>query len=296
MLFPTESKAVNFIKYNAHTILEEEGYAPKRAYYCDTCCGFHVTSSSVIEPHYTYAGKKDIHSYRTDKEIEVIKDISKAFEFIKMAGSAFKNKLYFDSRRFLCYAEYFLKKHENTYVQYERNMQLQALASDHLKNLIKRIMRERKHFGNTKDKTVKQLIKDQSASVEYKEVDVDGKYSIRCIPELMFQNSMESIYVYKLWRGRLTQKEYEETLLANNMSDNERIEFIHENVIGIVDAVRDDTLKRKSQYHSIKELFKNLVIASYIDCKKLKVYELGAQSHRPSKVLFGRTDMGGGLN
>ena len=43
MLFESESKARNFIKFNAEAILNENNHAPMRAYYCETCCGWHVT-------------------------------------------------------------------------------------------------------------------------------------------------------------------------------------------------------------------------------------------------------------
>jgi len=45
MLFESESKADNFIKYNGDEILEETGKAPVRSYYCKICGGFHVTSN-----------------------------------------------------------------------------------------------------------------------------------------------------------------------------------------------------------------------------------------------------------
>ena len=45
MLFKEERKALNFIKFNRDTILEETGYAPSRAYYCPFCLGWHVTSN-----------------------------------------------------------------------------------------------------------------------------------------------------------------------------------------------------------------------------------------------------------
>lgn len=45
MLFDTQNKADNFIKFNAEEIKDETGYAPKRSYYCMFCNGFHVTSS-----------------------------------------------------------------------------------------------------------------------------------------------------------------------------------------------------------------------------------------------------------
>lgn len=45
MLFESQSKADNFIKYNREGILEENGKAPIRSYYCEFCCGYHVTSN-----------------------------------------------------------------------------------------------------------------------------------------------------------------------------------------------------------------------------------------------------------
>ena len=44
MLFEEKSGADNFIKYNHGGILEENGKAPVRSYYCELCCGYHVTS------------------------------------------------------------------------------------------------------------------------------------------------------------------------------------------------------------------------------------------------------------
>lgn len=46
MLFDTQKKAENFIKYNTEGILEENGKAPVRSYYCELCGGYHVTSST----------------------------------------------------------------------------------------------------------------------------------------------------------------------------------------------------------------------------------------------------------
>lgn len=45
MLFPSERKAMNFIRFNADAIIEETGKAPVRCYYCNLCAGWHVTSN-----------------------------------------------------------------------------------------------------------------------------------------------------------------------------------------------------------------------------------------------------------
>lgn len=49
MLFQTEKQALNFIKFNAENILEENGKAPTRVYYCEACAGWHVTSLEQFE-------------------------------------------------------------------------------------------------------------------------------------------------------------------------------------------------------------------------------------------------------
>lgn len=43
-VFDSESAAQRFIDYNAEQIAAAGGHAPKRAYYCDWCGGWHVTS------------------------------------------------------------------------------------------------------------------------------------------------------------------------------------------------------------------------------------------------------------
>lgn len=48
MLFESEEKAINFMRFNNEQIIEETGKAPIRAYYCNACGGYHLTSN-VIE-------------------------------------------------------------------------------------------------------------------------------------------------------------------------------------------------------------------------------------------------------
>lgn len=44
ILFETERKAENFIRFNSAEIAEQSGYSPVRSYYCIVCDGWHVTS------------------------------------------------------------------------------------------------------------------------------------------------------------------------------------------------------------------------------------------------------------
>ncbi|MCQ2288149.1 MAG: hypothetical protein MJZ74_03540 [Muribaculaceae bacterium] len=49
ILFKTQKKADNFIKFNSEEILDETGVAPVRSYYCMVCGGWHVTSNPSKE-------------------------------------------------------------------------------------------------------------------------------------------------------------------------------------------------------------------------------------------------------
>lgn len=44
MLFETQTKADNFIKFNRDEIASSSEKVPARSYYCSFCCGWHVTS------------------------------------------------------------------------------------------------------------------------------------------------------------------------------------------------------------------------------------------------------------
>ena len=49
MLFETQEKAENFIRFNRDEILQSRGKAPCRCYYCFFCMGWHVTSNPSTE-------------------------------------------------------------------------------------------------------------------------------------------------------------------------------------------------------------------------------------------------------
>ncbi|TDQ79787.1 hypothetical protein [Sphingobacterium yanglingense] len=48
ILFESEKKAEDFIRYNNEEIRKATGYAPVRSYQCIACDGWHVTSSSEV--------------------------------------------------------------------------------------------------------------------------------------------------------------------------------------------------------------------------------------------------------
>jgi len=70
VLFESKSKADNFIKYNSQEILEENGKAPVRSYYCQVCVGYHVTSnpSKEAEVEFNLRDQRIVESLKRNKE------------------------------------------------------------------------------------------------------------------------------------------------------------------------------------------------------------------------------------
>lgn len=67
LLFETEKKANNFIKFNGQDILRDgQTIDDLRAYYCPSCCGWHITSKPYKK---TYEHRTDrlIQRYRQEK-------------------------------------------------------------------------------------------------------------------------------------------------------------------------------------------------------------------------------------
>ncbi len=70
MLFESQAKADNFIKFNGDEILEESGKKPSRSYYCELCGGYHVTSidSEVVGERIDMLVKSKVDSYKKQKK------------------------------------------------------------------------------------------------------------------------------------------------------------------------------------------------------------------------------------
>ena len=86
MLFGEQSEADNFIKYNQGGILEENGKAPVRSYYCELCCGYHVTSNPSKEE----GEKLDRQDSQLIKELT---SIAQAMDKFKVLGHDLANRI-----------------------------------------------------------------------------------------------------------------------------------------------------------------------------------------------------------
>ena len=87
MLFEEKSGADNFIKYNNGGILEENGKAPVRSYYCEFCCGYHVTSNPSVED----GAKQDCQDSQLIQELTSITQTMDKFKILGLELGAKSN-------------------------------------------------------------------------------------------------------------------------------------------------------------------------------------------------------------
>lgn len=66
IVFESEKKALNFIKFNSNDIATESDIVPNRAYYCVACGGYHVTHCR--KNYKPYTTEEIIEAYKRDKQ------------------------------------------------------------------------------------------------------------------------------------------------------------------------------------------------------------------------------------
>lgn len=118
ILFKSEGAAKRFIEYNAEEILEEEGRAPVRVYYCIACAGWHVTSQK--EPDHRKKSK-------TERYFEKHK------VFIGLDPVKIKDKMV--GELVDCVANFFYEKEKNRNQENQFRVQMTLLHENFIKTM-----------------------------------------------------------------------------------------------------------------------------------------------------------------
>ena len=116
ILFATEAKANNFIRFNADEIMEETGKAPIRAYYCESCAGWHVTSNSK-KAYYIEKQYKETFNWEECKK--------KLTESIGNLRSAYLRRNYMDCYKYI----------EEAYTEFEKAERANIDSSKYKENV-----------------------------------------------------------------------------------------------------------------------------------------------------------------
>lgn len=126
MLFPTEKRADNFIRFNADEIMEETGKAPVRSYYCELCGGWHVTSNSNQE-YYIEKQYKETFNWKESRKYLV--------GSIANLRSAYLSRKYLDCYKYIEEAYTEIEKAERAnidYTEYEEEVSYLEKAANGL--------------------------------------------------------------------------------------------------------------------------------------------------------------------
>ena len=152
MLFESQSKADNFIKFNKDEIASSSVKTPSRSYYCTFCCGWHVTSiedeefaaSRDKQDEDTWefieslrkkgaTGNKKVKSEKTLEEIELDEmrrainhlagECSEKFIMLDLAGT---HRLFDEVKSRVAAIEEKIKEYGLMYVQYDRILKLRS--------------------------------------------------------------------------------------------------------------------------------------------------------------------------
>lgn len=112
MLFETEAKANNFIKFNSDTFENNEKL---RVYYCPACCGYHISS----KPHkHSYDSQTDrlLKAYYVDNaEAGMVETIYKVLVETKLKSRKAVNKYLRENKLEEKYTDSVLQKARTMY-------------------------------------------------------------------------------------------------------------------------------------------------------------------------------------
>jgi len=147
MLFESKTKADNFIAYNSKGMLEENGKAPVRSYYCEFCGGYHVTSNpsavvgerlnqrdqKIVEQISNY--NKGAENYKQMSKV-ILESIDKAKRQMYLGNFEYIGQLY---EEFQLDQDFLLKLPLNTrnkYIQQYQKVEILKEVADKMNELL----------------------------------------------------------------------------------------------------------------------------------------------------------------
>ena len=254
MLFESKSKDLNFIKFNSDEIMHENGVAPKRVYFCNSCGGWHVTSN--IRP--------------TSERGQVRVLIGKAYRLLG-------EKYWASAQRFLCYADEKLRM---------INERLQPCTLDF--HLASEIRKAKKILDNSVARHQKDvsylgaspMFKYMDLNFNHSEIEVetifdspenDGVvYVVR--PNLLVQHGNK--YYYMLCTCRLNEKEVQLTKIMNAIDEQDDIvQTLVCHNLNMVEMKHSFDNDNKNQYEDVSDAFKGDILATWKYGMRLMVVE-----------------------
>lgn len=257
MLFESKSKAMNFIKFNADDIREENGTAPSRAYYCDWCGGWHVTS-----------------------KVFFISDRGRVRLYLKQASDLIDQGDWASAKRFLCYASKTLS------LVYEPDKD--AELEKEIRKLEIKLDKKCASRGIVTSTTAPRPMNTYfDGTYNYSDLEVlsvneicEGiLYEIR--PQLLAH--IDDKYYYVISGKRLSPEELLITKEINELEDD-ALQMLTCHSLNIVQMETYHKDKKPDrQYESVADYFEGSIIAKWVSGFKLRILE---QADKQTKVKY----------
>lgn len=254
ILFDSREKALNFIKFNRDEMLGETGIAPKRAYFCKCCAGWHVSS----------------HLQPVSKRGKVKKLISIAYD--NMTNSRFGS-----AKRFLIYAKDQLAMVKETMQESPFDEKLTTSinkATGRLVSLVMKLTTEQSPSPMPVNIEYHDLVHDRCELdvVNITEDEENEGVIIDIRPQLLYHG--DGKYYYALYGRRLTPDELRRTNELNGFTkEDENIQMLTLHKFNMVQVKGTDSPDQNKQYASLEEFIDGDIIYSKKFGMKLLVLE-----------------------
>lgn len=125
LLFETEGKARNFIKFNSDEIEHVNGFAPNRTYYCESCGGWHVTHKEDTGGYKVTPTQRALDAYRLS-----VANIGASWNNVEYAGIFLDEESKDKLRSFINEQAYYAPKGYNEYLDHVTLYHHTAFAKD----------------------------------------------------------------------------------------------------------------------------------------------------------------------
>lgn len=261
MLFESKSKAINFIKFNADEIKNENGVAPTRVYYCKSCAGWHVTSRA--QP---VSERRQIRNY-----------IGKAYRLLG-------EKHWSRAQRFLCYAEDKLRFVNEILLPSPVDKELKSEISKAKRKLDNFVAKYRTKFSSLGPSPMFRYVDLNYNTIELKIEDTyfDSEnegvvYVVR--PNLLTQYADK--YYYVICSCKLSETEVQITKQKNGLDkqeDSVQTIICHSlNIVEIKHSLNNDC---KNQNEDVSEVLPGKILGIWRFGMQLRVAERPEKSYK----------------
>lgn len=262
MLFESKKKAMNFIRFNAEDMEEKGGLAPVRAYYCSSCCGWHVTSRNLpynLAARLITINNKAVRLINEQRFVEAARLLSHAEEVIEDYSD--KN---------------FLSDPEEKAIEWLKNTRYKLHAAHY-------------HYFAEKRKELKERSRFSIIDLDYNPHDIEivhtkidmengcVEYEVR--PFLLYKK--ESRCVYAIIRKKMNPLDKILLIKNNELQKDESFDCYSRHALDIVRIKRNDEKMHGIQYDSLAYFFQGKILRCGIKGMTLRLFVRNGNFTKP---------------